>query len=67
METEQKEQAEQSPVFVSDIYLAERYSVARQTIWRWARIGAIPKPALRVGRTTRWSLEQLKQFEEANQ
>jgi prophage regulatory protein len=47
-------------VFKSDKQLAERYQVSRMTIWRWSKIGVLPKPH-KFGGTTRWKLSEVEQ------
>jgi prophage regulatory protein len=37
----------------SDRQLAKKAEVSRATIWRWAKVGAIPKP-IKIGGSTRW-------------
>ena len=48
--------------YFSDKDLADRYRVKRQTIWRWARMGNLPKPVKLVG-ATRWRLEDIEAWE----
>jgi len=43
---------------VKDKQLAELLQVSRQTIWRWARTGVIPKP-FKIGGSTRWSYDEV--------
>lgn len=49
-----------SPIYVTDQFLALRYSVCRQTIWRWAQRGIIPKPVRLSDACTRWSLADIE-------
>lgn len=42
--------------WVSDRFLADRYEVTRQTIWRWAREGRLPPPQKIGLNTSRWEL-----------
>jgi prophage regulatory protein len=42
-----------------DVQLAERFQVTRQTIWRWARTGVIPKP-FKIGGSSRWDVEAVE-------
>jgi predicted DNA-binding transcriptional regulator AlpA len=44
--------------WASDQDLAQFYSVSRQTIWRWARQGIIPKPEKLSAGVTRWRWEE---------
>lgn len=47
---------EKSPTkYFKDIDLADRYSVSRMTIWRWAKAGIIPSPEKIGPNTTRWN------------
>jgi prophage regulatory protein len=39
--------------YLSDRQLAERFSVSRQTIWRWTRQGVLPAP-VHIGPAARW-------------
>ena len=51
--------------FYSDRQLATRYSVTRQTIWRWTREGVMPKP-MRIGKAaTRWDGSVIQAWEDA--
>jgi prophage regulatory protein len=45
--------------YISDKFLAERYEVSRNTIWRWARAGRLPKPVKFGERITRWRLDDV--------
>lgn len=40
--------------FVTDIQLAARYAVSRQTVWRWAKEGRLPAPIKLGPNCTRW-------------
>ncbi len=52
-------------LYVSDIFLAERYAVARPTIWRWARSDkTFPKPVKLSPGCSRWNLPDLEKWEE---
>lgn len=44
-----------SPTYLSDVQLAERYGVARSTIWRWTDLGILPQPVKISAGCTRWS------------
>lgn len=49
--------------YVRDVDLAARFGVSRNTIWRWARSGAFPRP-VRIGPSaTRWALAEIEAFE----
>jgi predicted DNA-binding transcriptional regulator AlpA len=50
--------------YLSDKQVAQRYSVKKQTIWRWAKKSAtFPKPKKFQGTTTRWCLAELIEYE----
>lgn len=50
--------------YLSDKQVAQRYSVKKQTIWRWAKKSAtFPKPKKFQGTTTRWCLSELIEYE----
>lgn len=52
------------PRFFSVEQVMERYSVARATIWRWVAKGqGFPKPIKLSSGTSRWSEDQLADFE----
>ncbi|MEC9038776.1 hypothetical protein CF392_04920 [Tamilnaduibacter salinus] len=44
--------------------IAERYGVARHTIWRWVKDGFFPRPYMLGTGTARWSEEDLRSFDE---
>lgn len=46
--------------FVSADQLAQRYSVDKSTIWRWAQRGIIPKPIRLSEQCTRWPLDAIE-------
>lgn len=46
--------------YIRDTDLADRYSVSRTTIWRWARDGVLPKPLKISSACTRWRLEDIE-------
>jgi prophage regulatory protein len=51
-------------VYLSDVHLAERYQVARPTIWRWARNDKdFPKPVKLSPGCSRWNLAELESWE----
>lgn len=41
-------------LFLSDRQIAERFGIARQTIWRWAQAGNFPQPVKLGPCVTRW-------------
>lgn len=47
--------------YVSAEQLAERYSVNRCTIWRWAKRDLLPPPIQFSEQCTRWDLDKIKQ------
>jgi len=47
----------------SDIILSRYFGVSRQTIWKWAKEGRLPKPHKISGNTTRWRNEEVKESE----
>jgi len=53
---------DQQPVlYLTDRDLARRYSVCRQTIWRWATKGSLPAPIQLSPGCTRWRLDLIEQ------
>lgn len=53
----------QNSKYWTDEDLAERWNVCRDTIWRWARIGAIPNPVKLPGNCTRWVRDEVEDNE----
>jgi predicted DNA-binding transcriptional regulator AlpA len=51
-------------LYVSASQLAERYSVSRATVWRWAANGLLPKPVKLSSSTTRWRLSEIESRDE---
>jgi predicted DNA-binding transcriptional regulator AlpA len=49
--------------YVSDNFLAKRYNVARQTIWRWVREGTFPPPVKLSPGCSRWSMASVEESE----
>jgi prophage regulatory protein len=49
-------------IFYTDKELAIRYSISRESIWRWARIGEFPKP-IKLNGSSRWNIDQLLEWE----
>lgn len=43
--------------------VAKRYSVSKDTIWRWRRNGDFPLPIQLGGKTVRWRLSDLEKWE----
>jgi prophage regulatory protein len=54
-----------STKYVSDSFLADRYSVSRNTVWRWAQQGTLPKPVKLSHGCTRWNLAEIEAHEQA--
>lgn len=49
--------------WLSDVQVAARFSVCRQTVWRWVQLKRFPSP-VRVGqRAQRWRLSDIEQHE----
>jgi excisionase family DNA binding protein len=42
--------------------LQRLFSVSRKTIYNWMERGWLGAPSIRVGRTIRWTREQVEQF-----
>lgn len=55
-----------SIVYLSDQNLAGRYSVSRQTVWRWLKTDStFPKPISLSPGCTRWRLDEIERWEAA--
>ena len=52
-----------TPSYVSDLQLAARFSVSRQTIWKWGRDLNFPKPIKLTEGCTRWLLSDVQTWE----
>lgn len=50
-------------VWVSDVYLGRRFSVARQTIWAWIRSQNFPHPKKLSPGCTRWRMADILEWE----
>ncbi len=50
--------------YCTDTQLAERWSVSRNTIWRWTRAGRIPAPIRLGDNCTRWVMADIHAYEE---
>lgn len=50
-------------VWVSDVYLGRRFSVARQTIWAWVKRREFPQPKKLSPGCTRWFLPDVVAWE----
>ena len=52
--------------YLSDKQLAVRFSVARQTIWRWVNSDrTFPSPYSLSASCTRWKLEEVERWEQS--
>lgn len=49
--------------YLTDKQTALRFSVSRQSIWRWANAGSFPKPIKLSEGTARWRVADLEKFE----
>lgn len=45
--------------------LAARYSVCRETIWRWQQAGKLPAPDVRIGERQGWRADTIRAHESA--
>lgn len=54
------------PAYLTDRQAAARYSVSRNTVWRWAKDGNFPKPIHLSPQCTRWRRSDIVAWE-ANQ
>jgi prophage regulatory protein len=52
-----------STQFLSVRQVADRYSIAPVTVWRWVREGQFPAPYRFAPRTTRWREADLAEFD----
>jgi prophage regulatory protein len=53
-------------LYIPDTAVAERYDVARQSIWRWTKTDpSFPKPIKLSPGCARWRLEDLENWEQA--
>lgn len=51
--------------WMTDRDVAERYSISRISVWRWAREGIIPTPYKLGPNVTRWKSSELDERDEA--
>ena len=49
-------------IWVSDRTIANRYEIARSTVWAWSRNGKLPKPVKLGDNITRWNDEEVTCF-----
>ena len=55
---------ESKNLFLSDNQLAERFGIARGTVWRWNRENpSFPKPLKLSSGCTRWALNEITEYE----
>ena len=50
-------------LYLSVEQVAKRFSVSKDTIWRWKRNGEFPAPVKLGGTTTRWRLADIEEYE----
>ena len=56
----------ESPEFLTDLQVAQRYGISRATVWRWAsKKTDFPAPISLSAGTTRWNLAALIAFEKS--
>lgn len=60
-----QEKRQMAAKFIPDRGVAERYSVGRGTVWKWAaeRRDGFPRPHKLGHRITRWSVDELDEFD----
>jgi len=51
--------------YLSASAVAARYSVARNTIWRWRESGELPEPVKLSTGCTRWAVADLEAWEQS--
>lgn len=51
--------------YLTDRHLAARFAVSRNTVWRWARSGDLPKPVKLGSGVTRWRIADILRWERA--
>ncbi|TLP55348.1 helix-turn-helix domain-containing protein [Parasedimentitalea maritima] len=49
--------------YLTDKQVAKRFSVCRQTVWRWVEAGTFPKAKKLSSKVTRWRLSDLLAYE----
>lgn len=54
-------------MYLSDKQVADRFSVSRQTIWRWRRVAEFPSPFSLSPGCTRWKLSDIEAWEAAQE
>lgn len=50
-------------LYLSVDQVSSRFSVSKDSIWRWRRDGEFPAPVKLGGRTTRWRLSDIEAWE----
>ncbi|SLN53625.1 Prophage CP4-57 regulatory protein (AlpA) [Roseovarius gaetbuli] len=50
-------------LYLSVDQVAKRFSVSKDSIWRWKRNGDFPTPVKLGGTTTRWRLSDIEEWE----
>ena len=58
------ERTNYEPAFLDILAVARRYNVTRATIWAWMSQGRIPQPMRITPGCSRWSLEDLRAWED---
>ena len=61
--TPKKPSTRAAEAYFTDIELASRLKVSRQTIWRWVSRGVLPEPLKLGPRTSRWRACDIRNFE----
>ena len=54
---------EETKIYLTDLQLAERYGISRNSVWRLSRTGELPAPVNLFKATTRWRLSEIEAFE----
>lgn len=50
-------------IYLTDSDLAERWTVSRDTVWRWSKIGKTPSPIKLGDNCTRWLRSEIEEWE----
>ncbi|RLA42560.1 MAG: hypothetical protein DRR42_23200 [Gammaproteobacteria bacterium] len=53
--------------YMTDSDLAERWTVSRDTVWRWSKIGKTPSPIKLGDNCTRWLRSRIEEWEAAQE
>ena len=51
--------------YAKDTDLAERFGIARQSVWRWVRDGRLPAPVKLSPGCSRWRLVDVEKWEQS--